>query len=75
MAVVLADLAADHAQAIMSRASDFGYSRLVCEAHFPSDVAAGATLGTAVGVLLIHTPAMAAKLTAAKAELKAAGID
>ncbi len=75
MAVVLADLAPAHAQAFLTRASDFGYSRLVCELHYPSDVAAGQTLGTAVGVMLIHAPAMRAKIAAAKAELAAAGID
>lgn len=74
-AVVLADLIPSRAQAIMTRASDFGYSRLVCEVHFPSDVAAGATLGTTVGALLIDAPAMRAKISAAKAELKAAGVD
>ena len=59
----------------MSRVSDYGYSRLVCEAHYPSDVAAGAKLGIAVGALLIESPAMQAKLKAARTELRAAGVD
>ncbi len=69
-AVVLAHLIPRRSQAIMSRASDYGYSRLVCEAHYPSDVAAGAQLGISVGALLIDAPAMRSKLAAAKAELR-----
>ena len=74
-AVVLAHLIPRRASAIMSRASDYGYSRLVCEVHFPSDVAAGARLGISIGALLIDSPAMRGKLAAARVELKAARIE
>ena len=74
-AVVLANLVPKKREAIMERVSDYGYSRLVCEVHYPSDVAAGAKLGVAVGALLIAAPAMQPKLVAARKELRAAGID
>ena len=74
-AVVLANLVPNRKEAIMSRAYDYGYSRLVCEVHYPTDVAAGAVLGIDVGALLIDAPAMQDKLKAARAELKTAGVD
>lgn len=74
-AVVLANLLPNKKEAIMSRAMDYGYSRLVCEVHYPTDVAAGAVLGIDVGALLIDAPAMQGRLKAARAELKSAGVD
>ena len=72
--VVLADLVPTKATAIMVRASDYAYSRLVCEVHFRSDVAAGQALGTAVGVMLLRTQAVQPQIEAARQELTAAGV-
>jgi acid phosphatase (class A) len=72
--VVLADLVPTKATAIMSRASEYAYSRLVCEVHFRSDIVAGQALGTGVGVMLLHAPALQPQIEAARQELAAAGI-
>jgi acid phosphatase (class A) len=69
MAVVLADLLPDRAPAILARAQEYGEDRLVCGVHFRSDVVAGQALGTAVGVQLLHAPALKADIEAARQEL------
>jgi acid phosphatase (class A) len=73
-AVVLAALMPDHAADIMTRASEFAESRLICGVHFRSDIIASEALGTAVGVALLKSPALQDQVAAAKAELKAAGL-
>jgi acid phosphatase (class A) len=72
-AVVMANVLPDHAVDIMNRASQYGEERLVCGHHFRKDIEAGQTLGTVVGVLLIHDERFAAEMAKAKAELTAAG--
>ncbi|MBU4433653.1 MAG: phosphatase PAP2 family protein [Alphaproteobacteria bacterium] len=74
MAVTLADLIPDRAGDIFARAQQYGQSRLVCGVHYRSDIIAGQVLGTAVGVELLHSPALRADLDAARQELHAAGI-
>lgn len=53
-------------------AHEMGFSRLVCGMHYPSDVAAGETLGKAVFDAAATRPSFDADLTAARAELAAA---
>jgi acid phosphatase (class A) len=72
--VVLADLMPDRAQAILARAGDYARNRLVCGVHFPSDIAAGQALGTAVAVEVLHEAAFQPDLEAARAELRSAGL-
>jgi acid phosphatase (class A) len=72
MAVVLADLLPDRAQAILGRAQEYAEDRLVCGVHFRSDIVAGQALGTAVGVQLLHAPALKSDIEAARQELAAA---
>lgn len=72
MAVVLADLAPDKAQALLARAADYADSRLVCGMHFRADIVAGQALGTTVGIELLHSAAFRADRDAAQAELRAA---
>ena len=74
LGVVLADLMPNRASDILQRAQEYGYNRLVCGLHFRSDTIASQTLGTAVGVEILHSPKMQADLDAARAELKAAGV-
>ncbi len=74
LGVVLAELMPDHAQAILDRASDYAYSRLVCGMHYRSDTVAAEALATAVTLSMLRNPDLAADLAAAKAELKAAGL-
>ena len=73
-ATVLAALMPDHAADIMARASEYADNRLVCGVHFRSDIVAGEALGTALGVMLLKSPALQAQIAAAKAELQAAGL-
>jgi len=47
-ALVLAEVAPDRAQTILARAREYGESRIVCAAHFPSDVLGGQLLTAAV---------------------------
>ncbi len=74
MAVVLAALAPEKAQAIMARASDYAENRLVCGMHYRRDIVAGEVLGTTVAVELLATPGFKSEFDAAEDELRAAHI-
>jgi acid phosphatase (class A) len=74
LGITLAYLMPDKAQAILGRAEDYGYSRMVCGMHFASDVAAGQTLATSVTLLMLKSPELQPDLAASRAELKAAGL-
>jgi acid phosphatase (class A) len=72
--VVLAALIPNKAQAILTRSSDYAYSREVCGDHYHSDVVAGQVLGTTLGTLLLHNEALKPELEAARQELQHAQI-
>jgi acid phosphatase (class A) len=72
VAVVLAALIPEKAQALLIRAADYAYSREVCGDHYHSDVEASRTLGTSVGVMLLENASLKPQIDAAKAELRAA---
>jgi acid phosphatase (class A) len=72
MAVVLAQAMPDNAAQIMNRARDYGVSRMICAAHYPSDVGAGQALGAAVGAALLQNAKFHEELVAAEQELQAA---
>ncbi len=74
LAVVMAGLAPDHAQAVLQRAADYAHDRLVCGVHYRSDIVAGQAMGTVIGVELLQAPALQAEITAARQELIAAGV-
>jgi acid phosphatase (class A) len=74
MAAVLGHMLPSHAGAAMSRAVVYGESRMNCGVHYRSDVAAGQVIGTAVALALLQNPKFQAELSAAKAELAAAGL-
>lgn len=73
MAVALASIVPDKHDAIFERAADYAKSRLICGVHFPSDVEAGKLTGTALGAVMLATPAVRQALVPVRAELKAAG--
>ena len=73
LGVTLAYLIPDKAQAILMRANDYAYSRMVCGVHFRSDTVAGQALATAVTFDMLRSPKMQADLKAAHAELESAG--
>jgi acid phosphatase (class A) len=72
MGVVLASLVPEKAQAILARASEYAENRLVCGMHFRRDIEGGQTLGTAIAVQLMQSPAFKADYGAAARELHAA---
>lgn len=72
---VLARLFPDKAPAILTRARVFVRSRIVCEQHFPQDLAAGEAYGLLIAERLMETPAFLAQFQAAQAELRAKGPD
>ena len=73
-AMVYADLMPEMSQDLMARAEDYGYSREVCGAHFPSDTQASRALAAWVLTDLMKNPEFQAKMQAARAELRAAKV-
>ena len=68
-AEVLAEIAPDRANAVLQRGRTFGESRIVCNAHWASDVVEGRIVGAAT-VATLHADAdFLADLQKAKAEL------
>lgn len=72
--LVLASLMPEKGPAILARARDYAYSRVVCGAHYASDLEAGHVLATEVVMLMMKDAKFGASFDAAKAELKAAGL-
>ena len=72
MASILVRLIPARAPAIMARAAGYARGRLVCEVHFPGDVAAGQAYGMMVAERLMQIPAFRSQYDAAAAELAAA---
>ena len=72
MAVVLAALVPEKAQAVMARAADYAENRLVCGMHRRRDIQAGQVLGTVVAELLLRNPAFMSDFAQAKHELELA---
>jgi membrane-associated phospholipid phosphatase len=64
----------ERAGPILARPSRYAQSRIVCEQHFRSDLAAGQQLGTLVAERLRAKPAFTALFAAARQELVAASI-
>jgi len=71
---MLAALMPEKAQAILARAQEYAYSRIVCGAHYPSDIEASHALGTEVAMMMLENPAFHAQFEAARAELRASGL-
>lgn len=71
-ALLLTEIAPDRTDAILARGRDFGESRIVCDAHWRSDVDAGRVIAAATIARLHADPAFQADLAAAKAEAQAA---
>lgn len=68
-ALILAEIAPERADAILSRGYAFGQSRVICGVHWQSDVHAGRVIGAAVVARLHADPVFVAQLAAAKKEL------
>lgn len=68
-ALVLAELVPSRADAIIARGRDFGWSRIVCGVHYPSDLAAGHVVAAAAIARLHADPDFQRELEAAREEL------
>lgn len=73
-ALVLAELAPSHADRIIERGRDFGWSRVVCGVHYPSDVDAGRLVAAGAIARLHADQDFQREFAAARAELEAAGL-
>ena len=73
-AIVLSDLFPEDRKALMARAYQIGNDRIMCGAHYPSDVAAGRILGQAIAQKLLTDPAFDAALQKARQECLAENI-
>ncbi|MGH6909826.1 MAG: acid phosphatase [Phenylobacterium sp.] len=71
-ALILAEVAPDHADAILARGRAFGQSRVVCNVHWLSDIEEGRTMGSATVAKLHNSPEFRADVAAAQAEVAAA---
>ncbi|AMN78374.1 MULTISPECIES: acid phosphatase [Pseudomonas] len=70
--LLLAEIQPARATELMTRGLSFGQSRVICDAHWQSDVDAGRIMGAATVASLHANPAFLADLAAAKEEVKAA---
>jgi len=68
LALILSEIAPERTDAVLARGLAFGESRLVCNAHWYSDVVAGRVMGAATVARLHADPVFRADLDAAKAE-------
>ena len=71
---ILAQLMPEKAQPILARAQEYAYSRVVCGAHYPTDIEASHVLGVELAMMMLRDPGFAAQFEAARAELRAAGL-
>jgi len=71
--LVLAEVQPARATELLARGLAFGQSRVVCDAHWQSDVDAGRIMGAATVAVLHGNPAFLADLAAAKREVQEAG--
>ena len=76
-ALVLSQLAPDRSDAVLQRGRAYGQSRVICNAHWKSDVVAGRMIGAAMVTKLQNNPEFLAQMQAAREEVakaRAAGI-
>lgn len=71
-ALVLVEVAPDRADALLARGRDYGESRLVCNAHWQSDVLQGRVMGAATVARMHAVPAFAEDVALARQELASA---
>lgn len=70
--LLLAEMVPERADAILARGYDYGWSRVVCGVHFPSDVDAGRAVAAAVVARLQADAEFARDFAIARSELRAA---
>ena len=70
-ALILVEISPDQIDAILSRGWSFGQSRVICNAHWQSDVMMGRIVGAAAVARLHSNPDFRAAMEASKKELEA----
>jgi acid phosphatase (class A) len=70
LGLALVEMVPEKRQEILSRAMDYGHSRLVCGVHYPSDTIASRSLSYAVHAVMAQNPQYKQEMAAAKAELR-----
>jgi len=71
-AILLADMVPEKRAQLFARGRDFGHSRLVVGAHFPSDVEAGRITGTVATALMMQNAQFQHDYSEARVNLRAA---
>ena len=71
-ATILAELDPEQRDALMDRAREIGWDRVIAGVHYPSDIIAGRVLGQALAQAMAANPRFQEELAAAKAEFSAA---
>jgi acid phosphatase (class A) len=69
-AMVLAQMVPEQAQALFQRGRDFGTSRIIVGAHFPTDIEAGRTFAAVAMAQVLASPAYAAGFGEARMRLR-----
>jgi acid phosphatase (class A) len=72
MGVVLANMLPEKKEAIMARAWEFGWNRVIGGIHYPSDIEAGRISGISIAQTIMQHDDYKAEFEAAKAELRTA---
>ena len=67
--LIMADVAPDEAEAMISIGQEIGISRAICAVHYPADVAAGQALGQAIYDAIRDAPDYRADVAAARDEV------
>jgi len=68
-ALILAELAPEHRDALLDRGREIGWDRVVAGLHHPSDIMAGRVLGQALAQSLLADPKFQSQLAELKTEL------
>jgi acid phosphatase (class A) len=71
-ALILAELNPGRADSLLQRGREFGQSRLICDAHWQSDIDAGRVIAAATVARLHADPTFRANLDETRAEVQAA---
>jgi len=71
-AILLANMVPEKRRELFARAQDYGRSRLIVGAHFPSDIEAGRIVGTVAVALMRESAQFQHDFAAARAQLRSA---